>query len=258
MPSSDGESIMHKDIDMSVADTFLATVLIGAAIVIPVIVYMTMKLLDARKQTAEALNALDDFTANRTVFSEGTCAGLAIDESRQKLALMKEEPGVIKIIAHNDLVSAEIFEDGNSVTRTSRAGQIGGAMVGGLVLGGVGAIIGGLSGKRVTEDKCSRIELRLVINDTSNPIHDVVFLNQETEKNFVYKNAMDVARSWHALCSVLIKRADEEQIEEGPVRATEELAKLVDLKKTGVLSEDEFSRLKRRLIESIEKNDIRL
>ncbi|HCL3146628.1 SHOCT domain-containing protein [Pseudomonas nitroreducens] len=244
---------------MSVADTFLATAFIGAAIVIPVIVYMAMKLLDARKRTTEALGALDDFTANKTVFSENTCAGIAIDEGRQKLALMKKEPGVIKVITYKDLVSAEIFEDGNSVTRTSRAGQFGGAVVGGLVLGGVGAIIGGLSGKKVTESKCNRIELRLVINDTSEPTHDVVFLDQETERNFVYKNAMDAARSWHAMCSVFIKRADEAQEKvkvkkkDGPVLATEELAKLVDLKNSGVLNDEEFAKLKARLIASIDK-----
>lgn len=43
--------------------------------------------------------------------------------------------------------------------------QIGGVVVGGLLLGGVGAIIGGLSGKTETSGKISRIDLRLIVNE---------------------------------------------------------------------------------------------
>jgi uncharacterized protein YcfJ len=72
-------------------------------------------------------------------------------------------------------------------------------LVGGLLLGGVGAVIGGLSGKKVGKGKVKRIELRLVVNNSSDPVHAICFLANETNRDgFVYKTASDQARQWAA------------------------------------------------------------
>jgi hypothetical protein len=75
-----------------------------------------------------------------------------------------------KIFSYRDILESEVLEDGHSVTKTSRSSQLAGTLVGGLLLGGVGAIIGGLSGKKTTHKKVTRIELKVVVNDTSHPI----------------------------------------------------------------------------------------
>jgi hypothetical protein len=159
-------------------------------------------------------------------------------------------------------MSVEIFEDGTSVTKTVRSSQIGGAVVGGLILGGVGAIIGGLSGKAETTRKVNRIDLRIIVNDTTHPLHDVVFLNVETKNDTLrYQQAMQQARHWNGVIEVLINRANAEDKQTTiddvkqkqfipPISAADEIKKLSDLYTTGTLTLDEFKQLKQKLLNS--------
>jgi len=163
--------------------------------------------------------------------------GLAIDEMRKKICLIKQnlelKPGQeihsdalgkkihlikqqnrdnfeLEVLSYKDILSSEIFEDGNTVTRTSRTSQLGGTLLGGLALGGVGAVIGGLSGKQISSYKVSNVDLRLIVNRTTSPVYDINFMNVEGQKKgLVYKEAMQQARHWHSLVEVLIRRADE-------------------------------------------------
>jgi hypothetical protein len=170
-----------------------------------------------------------------------------------------------RVITYQDVLSAEVFEDGIAVTKTVRSSQIGGALVGGFAFGGVGAIVGGLSGKtRTSTQKIQRVALRLIINDTAEPLHEVTFLDTETKKDgILYKTAMEKARHWHGLMEVVIKRADiyDKESNAGPqtIIATaqpsiaDELKKFADLRDIGVLSVEEFQQQKRRLLGSGEQ-----
>ena len=159
------------------------------------------------------------------------------------------------------MLSSEIFVDGETITKTARGSQLGGALIGGLALGGVGAIIGGLSGKTRSSEKVKRVDLRITVNSTKSPLHDINFMDIEGKKDgIVYKSAMDQARHWHGLIAVLIKMADNEDSskegfeslskEKGDSTASlaDELSKLSDLRDKGVLSEEEFSIQKQKLL----------
>lgn len=95
------------------------------------------------------MGRLPDFSPSQTLASPDGSACIGIDTARNKLCLMTHATiGRARVIAHRDILSVEVFEDGASVTKTSRSSQLGGALVGGLVLGGVGAIIGGCRASR--------------------------------------------------------------------------------------------------------------
>jgi hypothetical protein len=210
-----------------------------------------------KKDIKETLDQLSDFKASQYIIGNDGESGLAIDERRRKVCLIKYNVGNM-VISYKDLLASEIYEDGLSVTKTSRTSQVGSALVGGLLFGGVGAVIGGLSGKTSTSDKIKRIDLRLTVNSTQSPIHDVNFLNTEGERGgLIYNEAIQKARHWHGLVEVLIKRADEEDrkqintFESKKVEMTsvaDELTKLVKLKKEGVLTESEFAEQKANLL----------
>jgi len=219
--------------------------------------------------------------------------GLAIDSDKNEICLIKKELVKIKpgekenkslpdfwgdieknenaykytykttynIRSSRDIISAELFEDGNAVTRSSRSNQIGRMAIGGLILGGVGVLIGGLSSERKSTNKVNIISLRITINSLEAPLHDIDFLKTETTKGGVYYNSvMQKARYWQGLLDVLIRRADEEdRLVHGKVlqeslqstkhnSITDELIKLSDLKNKGVLSEDEFNHQKQKLL----------
>lgn len=210
-----------------------------------------------------ALSSLHDFSASQKIMTRDLKSGLAVDEQRKKVCLINVNQAVVKVrvISHRDLVSSELFEDGTTITKTSRSSQIAGALIGGLAAGGVGTIIGGLSGKTVTSGKVKRIDLRLIVNDTKNPLHDITFLNAPfgdgvSKDQLVYQNAMQQARHWHGLIEVLIKQADsedrartsQESPRTPPKSIADELKKFADLRESGILSSDEFEEQKLKLL----------
>lgn len=216
-----------------------------------------------KKKDMEArLNSLPDFSPTQQVTGCDGNSGLAVDEPRKKICLITNNGAALseRIISYKDILSVELFEDGTSITKTVRSSQIGGAIVGGLVLGGVGAIIGALTGKTETSGKIKRIDLRLIVNDTKAPLHDVAFMNVKGKKDgMIYTQAIQQARRWHGIIEVLIKRADAEerlsQIEERPVPAAlpapsiaDEIKKLAELHSSGALTPEEFQQQKTRLL----------
>lgn len=170
-----------------------------------------MKLVGAKARAIEAkLKTLTGFHPSQMIVSCDGLSGLAIDEPNAKICIASNNCNRIvhRIFDFSDVYSAEIVEDGTSITKTDRASQVGGAVVGGLLFGGVGAVVGGLSGKKETLRKIKKINLRITLNDISSPIHDVVFLNTEVKgDSFLYKSASDRARSWLGIMDVVIKRS---------------------------------------------------
>lgn len=216
-----------------------------------------------KKAMEEKLKSLPDFSPTQKIMGNNGDTGLAIDENRKKVVLVKNDSsGVnLKPITYRDVLSSEIFVDGDTITKTARGSQLGGALIGGLALGGVGAIIGGLSGKTKSSEKVKRVDLRITVNDTKSPLHDLNFMDIEGKKDgIVYKSAMEQARHWHGLIAVLIKTADNEDKQQERIEPSsnvdsstqtslaDELSKLSDLRDKGVLSDEEFSTQKQKLL----------
>jgi len=244
--------------------SFWEWVFLGGIILVLVAVLQTIELGNKKKSMEDKLKAIPDFTATQKVMGCDGNTALAVDEQRKKICLITKAEGInsYRVFSYLDLFSVEIFEDGTSVTKTERGSQIGGALVGGILLGGVGAIMGGLSGSKETSQKIKRIDLRLRVNDTKNPLHEVRFLNRESTKDaYAYKEAIKSARHWHGLAEVLIKRADMEekakrrdrpQITQNTPSASvaDEISKLAELHKAGVITLEEFKQQKKILFSS--------
>lgn len=203
------------------------------------------------------LDNLDKFTVFQKVLGADGNTGIAIDEARQSVCLIdsRYELPEFRIVPYKNIISCELFQDGSTVTRTIRSSQIGGALVGGIALGGIGVVVAGLSGKTKSSDTVKRIDLRIIVDDTKSPIHDVNFLNVETKKEGLidgnyYQQSLLKARHWQGLVEVLIKRADSE--ESAPVAQpgslAEEIRKLAELRDSGVLTDEEFVSQKAKLL----------
>lgn len=215
-----------------------------------------------RKAIETNLSDIPDFTVTQKVIGVDATTGLAIDEARKKVCLIdhRKQDVSCRIFTYEDLLSSELFEDGLTITKTVRSSQIGAALIGGVALGAVGAIIGGLSGKTTVSEKVKRIDLRLTVNDTQSPVHDVNFLNGEmTHESPIYQSAVKTSRHWQGLIEVLIKRADMEDRENlasmsqtPPISVADELKKLADLRDSGVLSAEEFQQQKAKLLGSLD------
>lgn len=222
---------------------------------------------EPKRKSCAIITSSQKPTQKKCVLNNFKCSQHIALPSNKKLLMLDDESNFLCIvdysndhpnsifISHSSILSSEVYEGGTSVTQTKRLSQIGGVIVGGLVLGGAGAIIGGLSGKKKTSELTSDITLRLCINDTKNPIIDLQFLNEETAKNGdIYKHYSEQARRWHTILSILIKRADSESQQPETQRQAfngsiaDEIKKLSDLKESGAITDDEYTSLKSKLM----------
>lgn len=95
----------------------------------------------------------------------------------------------IKIYNFNDVVNCEILEDSNVILNTQSQAHvsIGKAVVGGMLLGGAGAIIGGNAGKTTSvttqHNFCQNLSIKITINDLQNPCYFIKLINKKTSKN---------------------------------------------------------------------------
>jgi hypothetical protein len=215
-----------------------------------VVVTIQMIATSKRKQEMELrLKSLPDFNPTQQIMGCDGNSGLAVDESRKNICLITNNGVTVsqRVIGYKDIVSAELFEDGTTVTKTMRSSQVGGAVVGGLLFGGLGALVGGLTGKTETSGKVKRIDLRLIVNSTNEPLHDVAFMNVEGKKDgIIYTQAIQAGRRWYAIAEILIKRADSEngglqngergiQAETAGSFVAEKIAKLTEPEDSGAL-----------------------
>lgn len=246
----------YEDLAMEAILWTIGLIFVGAIVVG---VFIGINTSNKQKAMATYVERLRDFSATQQIAGNDGLTGMAIDEERQKICLVDHSNAEIRsrTFSYRDLLSCEIFEDGETVTKTSRSSQIGGALVGGLALGGIGAVIGGLSGKTKTEGTIKRVDLRFIVNDTKKPLHDINLMNHESTKDgFFYTQAIELARHWHGLASVLIKQADSEDDSSTEDHASttnessvaDELKKLADLRDSGALSDEEFQQQKARLL----------
>lgn len=136
---------------------------------------------------------------------------LSFSEKQEKICFIKENE--VKEYYFSDILESRIEENGESIIKTSRSGQIGGALVGGLLAGGVGAAIGGLSSEKKNINMVNQLDLVIVVDDIKQPMQKLNLFKSAT-KNGVsqtdkkYMESKEQAEHWHSLISVFIRRAD--------------------------------------------------
>ena len=221
-----------------------------------------------KKEINLKLNSLPDFEPTQKIISVKLKSGVAIDEKRNRICLFtinKVSENItilLQIFQYKDILSVELFKNNISITKTVRSSQIGSVVAGGLLLGGAGVVIGGLTGKTKTTGKVNNIALRLIVNDTKKPLHDIIFLNGDVSEIF-YKQQLQLARHWHGIIEVIIKRANEEEKNSQVIKQekptivsqysiADEIKKLADLHSSGFLTLEEFQQQKAKLLDIVD------
>ncbi len=177
------------------------------------------------------------------------------------------------VLEYKDIISVDFVEHNNqttnTITSTNRGNQIAGTLIGGALLGGVGAIIGGTTAKKtsksITTTSINGYELVLSVANMQDPIHNIVFQN-------LFKDAKSTAQHWYGIFSTMIHESNQEQQNlqiqnqqtvcqltksSNQTSYADELQKLIKLRDEGVLSDEEFVALKHKVIgpNCLEKNN---
>ena len=110
---------------------------------------------------------------------------IQFDDRNRKFAIPKTNLiGKIKDLAiydYSDILDYELIEDGNSISK----GGVGRAIVGGALFGGIGAIVGGSTGHK-QKSICSKLQVKITMNNMSYPTIYINFIEVETKKTDYY------------------------------------------------------------------------
>ena len=120
---------------------------------------------------------------------------IALDTNREFIVYLKADliSKSLKIIPINDIRKIRIEKDGEVVYQKSNLDIIKRAAVGGVLLGGVGALIGGLTASSKEIEKIKRVTLCISAdNGNTSWIHFV----SDTTPNSLKKTSLERAEKW--------------------------------------------------------------
>jgi len=159
----------------------------------------------------------------------------------------------------SNIINIEFIEDSVIVNSGSRS--ISGAIVGGVIAGGVGAIIGGLGGENESKKNISSIKLKIYFNDTQRPVLTMTFYDGPKLEKYgpTYKKCHEMAESCYGVIRALKHSNDKitvnqyaqvpgESFHDIQLSVGDELAKLYQLLEKGVITESEFLEIKGKII----------
>lgn len=145
------------------------------------------------------------------------------------------------------IVKAEVLRDGTQVASTNRGSQAIGAAVGAVAFGGIGAIIGGLSGSSTSVSGTKRLSIQITVDDSTKPIHEVTFYETKSKKggkrgDMLFDQGAQQIVEFGAHIEAAIRQSDKVQ------SLADQIGDLWKLKEVGALTQEEFDAQKARLM----------
>lgn len=161
---------------------------------------------------------------------------------------LDEEPDIFPFSA---LIDFELVEDGVSITK----GGLGSAVAGGVLFGGVGAIVGGGLGKK-QKDVIHKMSIILNLRDEWIPRIEIVLINAETKKGgIIYKLKKDLALQMLSLLTTItdIQKCEDNNANQAAANPqnsiADELLKFKQLLDMGAITQEEFDAKKKQLLQ---------
>ena len=199
------------------------------------------------KSSSPSLKAINDYA-------------FVTDDTNQFIAIVT--PDNFYVHRYSDIVSIAYEENGNDVFNKA----LGGAVVGGLLFGGVGAIVGGNTAKATQNKEIKSMSIKVLLKSTSNPTIALKIYKAgpdgavlETKKEIYrtqYEQLMKEVSDIKDIFSIILDIVDKNSVQQVAalnvnqnISVSDELMKLLQLKEAGVLTEDEFQAQKAKLLE---------
>ena len=205
-----------------------------------------------KKDQDKKENYYNDFFYENDFISEREClinsySKIMLDEKSRRFAIIHE--GEIKLFNYEDLIDFEIQENGTSIVQS----KVGSTLLGGVLLGGVGALAGANSRKRV-EEVCNTLTLKLYFNQ-----ENINYISERINKYPVYKNSIEyqnLSDKVDEIVSILkyIKmKGQKEKTKNGENEKNNlyDLKELAELKEKGIITEEEFEDSKKKILSKI-------
>lgn len=167
---------------------------------------------------------------------------------------------------YSDIIEVSYEENGSQLYTKSTGRTVGGAIVGSFLMGGAGAVVGGLSGASKLNKEIKNMDIKILLRSksrTSCVLHfkdvDRVLKTKEEADRKLYETYLKNANQAKDVLSVIIDDAKQastpiaQPITQSVVApasssVADELAKLAKLKADGILTDEEFRVQKSKLL----------
>jgi hypothetical protein len=179
---------------------------------------------------------------------------IQFDEDKKQWLVPDGFGGKVKnprVYKFEDIIEYELLEDGDSVTK----GGLGRAVAGGLLLGGIGAVVGGVTGKKKNKTVINSLKVKITVNDFQNPAVFINLIQTATKSSsFIYKSCYQSAQQIMSTLALIQKQIEVEQQANKPVEAqqpnsvADEILKFKQLLDIGAISQEEFDQKKKQLL----------
>ena len=196
------------------------------------------------------------FVAQKTVFTPTKAIGgyFGINENSRQFAIGKGFIPSLKhatLYSYHDIVDFELIEDGTSITK----GGLGRAAVVGLLFGGVGAVVGGVTGGKKAQQKCTSLMVKITVNNVNTPAEYIKLITSPIDKSgFTYKAAFQNAQDIISILQLICSQCEAEKAAETPTSAVKESSSADEIRKfkalldEGIITEEEFNAKKKQLL----------
>ena len=235
----------------------IAVVVVIAIITIASVSKDNQKLEETVTAVASNESALSDFTATKTIEGPLSTYKVSIDEANEKVAYISMEG--TKVFSFEDIISVELLESGVTVSKKSTSRTIGGALVGGVLAGGAGMVVGGLSGSSRERRKVSSIIVKVTLRDVSNPSVNIVCVenyklppySDDDGMYLFYGPAQEIVDTLNVIIDKVDGRSTQAQkADTAPSNSlSDEIAKLHKMLTDGIITEEEFAKMKEKLLQ---------
>ena len=167
---------------------------------------------------------------------------------------------------YSDIIEVSYEENGSQLYTKSTGRTVGGAIVGSFLMGGAGAVVGGLSGASKQNKEIENMDIKILLRSTSRTscvLHfkdvDRVLKTKKEDDRKLYETYLKNANQAKDVLSVIIDDAKQastpiaQPITQSVVApasssVADELAKLAKLKADGILTDEEFRVQKSKLL----------
>lgn len=138
-------------------------------------------------------------------------ASVVAEKTIKAVANVVSDAPTKNIYSFSDIIEFELMEDDAQVTKGGTGKAFGVGIATGVlinpVVGGLGAIAGGVTGKRTTKKVVDSLVFRITVNDLDNPCLLIPIITEPTKtKSKEYQQAFEVAQKTLSILNVMVSK----------------------------------------------------
>lgn len=150
-----------------------------------------------------------------------------------------------QIHSYDDILDFELLENGGATIH----GGLGRAITGGVLFGGIGAIVGGTTGQRTSNPTCVSLKIKITLKDMLTPTEYINLITTETPKNStLYQKCEKQAQEILSLLQIMCESNKAQQNTTATQSVADEIVKLKQLLDSGIITKEEFEAKKKQLL----------